>query len=183
MKTVHRAAKNILLFVNLGYGDKIVCEMKLLFTTGYIQYTIGLQLYLSKRYIDKVTESGFQAIRVSGDVAKWVMVFRKILPKFENSSFDTFKRTLKRFWSTAEKLRNIWSIIEEIAKKNSCYIFFHKTLLKFFLPSLRIFWEIKFPGSDTFCSCGVGIFKKLVIPYKALFIVRTGETCPGGGRL
>ena len=48
--------------------------MKVLFTIAYIQYTIGLQLYLLKRYIDKVTESGFQAIKVSGDVAKWVIV-------------------------------------------------------------------------------------------------------------
>ena len=44
--------------------------MKLLFTIAYIQYTIGLQLYLLQRSIDKVTESGFQAIKVSGDVEK-----------------------------------------------------------------------------------------------------------------
>ena len=44
--------------------------MKELFTIAYIQYAIGLQLYLLKRYIDKVSESGFQAIKVSGDVAK-----------------------------------------------------------------------------------------------------------------
>ena len=63
-----RAAKNIFLSVNLGNWEKIVCEMKVLFTIAYIQYTIGLQLYLSKRYIDKVTDSGFQAIKVFGDV-------------------------------------------------------------------------------------------------------------------
>ena len=51
---------------------KTVCEMKVLFTITYIQYAIGLQLYLS---IDKVTESGFQAIKVSGDVEKLVIVF------------------------------------------------------------------------------------------------------------
>ena len=44
--------------------------MKVLFTIAYIQYTIGLQLYLLKRSIDKVTESGFGAIKVSGDVEK-----------------------------------------------------------------------------------------------------------------
>ena len=44
--------------------------MKVLFTVGYIQYTIGLQFYLFKRYIDKVTESDFQHIKVSGDVEK-----------------------------------------------------------------------------------------------------------------
>ena len=60
--------KNIFLPTNLGNGEKIVCKMKVLFTIAYIQYTIGLQLYLLKRYIDKVTESGFQAIKVSGDV-------------------------------------------------------------------------------------------------------------------
>ena len=58
------------IFSSLGNGDKIVCEMKVLFTIAYIQYTIGLQLDLLKRYIDKVTESGFQAIKVSGDVEK-----------------------------------------------------------------------------------------------------------------
>ena len=45
-------------------------KMKVLFTIAYIHYTIGLQLYLLKRSIDKVTESGFQAIKVSGDVEK-----------------------------------------------------------------------------------------------------------------
>ena len=45
---------------------------------NFIQYTIGLQLYLLKRFIDKVTESGFQAIKVSGDVQKWIIVFRKV---------------------------------------------------------------------------------------------------------
>ena len=66
----NRAAKNVFLSGNLGTWEKIVCEMKVLFTIAYIQYTIGLQLYLLKRYIDKVTESGFQAIKVSGDVEK-----------------------------------------------------------------------------------------------------------------
>ena len=70
MEITVRAAKNIFLSGNLGNGEKIVCEMKVLFTIAYIQYTIGLQLYLSKRYIDKVTESGFGAIKVSGDVDK-----------------------------------------------------------------------------------------------------------------
>ena len=41
-------------------------------------YTIGLQLYLLKRSIDKVTESGFQAIKVSCDVEKRVIDFRKV---------------------------------------------------------------------------------------------------------
>ena len=31
-----------------GKRGKIVCEMKVLFTIAFIQYTIGLQLYLSK---------------------------------------------------------------------------------------------------------------------------------------
>ena len=53
-----------------GKRGKIVCDMKVLFTIAYIQYTIGLQLYLLKRYIDKVTESGFQAIKVTGDAEK-----------------------------------------------------------------------------------------------------------------
>ena len=65
-----RAAKDIFLSGNLGNGEKIVCEMKVLFTIAYIQYTIGLQLYLLKRSIDKVTESDLQAIKVSGDVEK-----------------------------------------------------------------------------------------------------------------
>ena len=45
-------------------------------TIAYTQYTIGLQLYLLKKSIYKVTESGFQAIKVSSsDVEKWVIVF------------------------------------------------------------------------------------------------------------
>ena len=54
----------------LGNREKIACEMKVLFTIAYIQYTIGLQLYLLKMFIDKATESGFQAIKVPGDVEK-----------------------------------------------------------------------------------------------------------------
>ena len=65
-----RAAKNIFLSGNVGNGDKIVCDMKVLFTIACIQYTIGQQLYFLKRYIDKVTESGSQVINVSGDVEK-----------------------------------------------------------------------------------------------------------------
>ena len=42
------AANNILLSGNLANGEKIVCEMKVLFAIAYIQYTIGLQLYLLK---------------------------------------------------------------------------------------------------------------------------------------
>ena len=53
-----------------GKRGKIVFEMKVLFTIAYIQYTIGLQIYLLKRSIDTVTESGFQAIKVSADVEK-----------------------------------------------------------------------------------------------------------------
>ena len=56
--------------LSLKIEQNIVCEMKVLFTIGYLQYTIGLQLHLLKRYIDKVTESGFQAITVSGDCMK-----------------------------------------------------------------------------------------------------------------
>ena len=52
--------------------------MKVLFAIAYIQYAIGLQLYLLKRSIDKVTESDFQAIKASGDVEKLVLVFRKV---------------------------------------------------------------------------------------------------------
>ena len=74
-KTNSRAAK---IFSFLGNGEKIVCEMKVSFTIADIQCTIGLQLYLLKRSIDKVTESGFQAINVSGDVEKRVTVFRKV---------------------------------------------------------------------------------------------------------
>ena len=73
-----RAAKNMFLSENLWNGEEIVCNMKVLFTIAYIQYTIGLQLYLLKFSIDKVTESGFQAIKVFGDVEKWVIVFRKV---------------------------------------------------------------------------------------------------------
>ena len=65
-----KAAKTIFLSGNLGNGDKIVCKMKVLFTIACIQYIIGLQLYLLERSIDKVTAGGFQAIKVSGDVAK-----------------------------------------------------------------------------------------------------------------
>ena len=65
-----RAAKNIFHSGSLGNEEKIVCEMKVLFTIAYIRYTIGLQLYLLKKSIDKVTESGFQAIKVSGDDEK-----------------------------------------------------------------------------------------------------------------
>ena len=64
------AAKKNFLSANLGNGEEIVCEMNVLFTIDRIQYRIGLQLYLLKQYIDKVTESGFQAIKVSGDVEK-----------------------------------------------------------------------------------------------------------------
>ena len=52
--------------------------MKVLFTISYIQYTIGLQLYLLKRYIDNATESGFQVLKVSGDVEERVIVFEKV---------------------------------------------------------------------------------------------------------
>ena len=65
-----RTATNIFLSGNLGNGEKMVCKIKVLFTIAYKHYTIGLQLYGLKRYIDKVTESGFQAIKVSGDVEK-----------------------------------------------------------------------------------------------------------------
>ena len=36
-----------------------------------------LQFYLLKGSIDKVTESGFHAITVSGDVEKWVIVLER----------------------------------------------------------------------------------------------------------
>ena len=62
--------QKIFSFLGTWETGNIVCEMKVLFTIAHIQYTIGLQLYLLKRYIDKVTESGFQATKVSGDVAK-----------------------------------------------------------------------------------------------------------------
>ena len=44
--------------------------MRVLFTISYVQYTIGLQLDLLERSIDKVSETVFQAIKVSGDVEK-----------------------------------------------------------------------------------------------------------------
>ena len=44
--------------------------MKVLSTIAYIEYTISLQVYLLKKSIDNVTESGFKAIKVSGDVDK-----------------------------------------------------------------------------------------------------------------
>ena len=66
------------IFSFLGNREIIFCEMKVLFTTAYIQYTISLQLYLLKRYLAEVTERGFQAIKVAGDVEKLVMVFRKV---------------------------------------------------------------------------------------------------------
>ena len=62
--------------------------------------------------------------------------FQKGLPKFESSSFDTFKRTLTSLRSTVEKLRK----------------HFHKTLLKLFLPS-----------SDTFCSSDADITVLMVL--------------------
>ena len=55
-------------FRELGKREKVVCEMKLLFTIACINISIGLQLYLLKRSFDKVTDSGFQAIKVFGDV-------------------------------------------------------------------------------------------------------------------
>ena len=67
---IRRAAKNIFLSGNLGNTETIVCEMKVLFSIAYIQYKIGLQIYLMKRSIVKVTGSGFQAIKVSGDVER-----------------------------------------------------------------------------------------------------------------
>ena len=48
-----RAATNIFLSGNLGNEEKIACEIKVLFTIDHIQYTIGLQLHLLIRYIDK----------------------------------------------------------------------------------------------------------------------------------
>ena len=65
-----QSCKKYFPFWELGKRAKVVCKMKVLFTIAYIQYTIGLQLYLLKRYIGKVTESSFQAIKVSGDVEK-----------------------------------------------------------------------------------------------------------------
>ena len=55
------------IFSYLGNGDKIVCEMKVLYI-----YTIRYvcSFICRKRYVDKVTENGFQAIIVSGDVEK-----------------------------------------------------------------------------------------------------------------
>ena len=47
--------------------------MKVLFTIAYIQYTIynrSAALSVQKVSVGKVTESGFQAIKVSGDVEK-----------------------------------------------------------------------------------------------------------------
>ena len=70
IETQVQGCKNIFLSGNVGNGEKITCEMKVLFTIGYIQYTIVLHIYLLKRYIDKVTESGIRAIKVSGDVKK-----------------------------------------------------------------------------------------------------------------
>ena len=71
-----QSCKNIFFLGNLGDGEEIVCEMKVLFIIAYMQYTIGLQIYLLKKgYIDKVTESSLQAIKVSDDVAKWVIDF------------------------------------------------------------------------------------------------------------
>ena len=68
-----RAASNVFLSGNLRNEETIVCDINILFTIAYIPiipYTIGLQLYLLKRSIDKVIESGFQTIKVSGDVEK-----------------------------------------------------------------------------------------------------------------
>ena len=52
--------------------------MKLLFTIAYVQYTIDLQIYLLKRSIDKVVVSGFQAIKVSGDVENESIVYNSL---------------------------------------------------------------------------------------------------------
>ena len=59
-----RAAKNIS-FLETGI---FFCEMEVLFTIGYIQYAICMQLYLLKRCIDKVTEGGLKVLKVSGNV-------------------------------------------------------------------------------------------------------------------
>ena len=47
-----------------------------------------------------------------------------------------FIRCRVLFWSTVEKLRNIYSVIGEIAK-NSCNIFFHKSSLTIFCQVLE----------------------------------------------
>ena len=62
--------QKLVFFLGTWETGKIVCEIEVLFTIAYIQYIIGLELYLLKRYIDKVTESGFQAIKFSCDVEK-----------------------------------------------------------------------------------------------------------------
>ena len=48
-------------------------------------------------YIDKVTESGFQAIKVSGDVAKGVIVFRKVCQSLKVLHLMHSKEHLRAF--------------------------------------------------------------------------------------
>ena len=70
---VYNSLYTILRFIDLDPAAVLVPVaffFYILFTIAYIQYKIGLQLYLLKRHIDKVTESGFQAIKVSVDVEK-----------------------------------------------------------------------------------------------------------------
>ena len=62
-----QSCKQYFLFWETG---KFLYEMKILFTIGCIQYTIGLLLFLLKRSIDKVTEDGLKVFKVSGDVEK-----------------------------------------------------------------------------------------------------------------
>ena len=124
---------------NCLQDKSIVYKMKVLSIIAYIQHTISLLLYLLKRYIDKVTESDLQAIKVSGDVEKLVTIFRKVCQSLK--ILHLIKRTLKSFWSTVEKLRQICSVIEEISKY-SCYIFVHKTLLKIFCQVLEFYGNL-----------------------------------------
>ena len=78
-----------------------------------------------------------------------------------------------------EKSRSFCSVIKEIAK-NSCYIFFHKTLLKMFLPSLRNFWELSSQAWETFCSSGPE-FKSRWQPTQPVILPRSanGKYCCG----
>ena len=131
--------------------------MKVLFTIGYIQYTIGLQLYLLKRSIDKVTGSWIQAIKVSGDAEQWVLVFRKVCQSLKVLHLMHSKEHQRAFDPEFCYWRN-W--------KNNFYIFFHKNLLKMFLPHLRIFWELSSKVPILFAalaSCYVAIFESSLV--------------------
>ena len=74
---------------------------------------------VQKVSVGKVSESVIQGIKVSGNVEKWVTVFRRVCWSLKVLHLMHSKEHLESFWSTVEKLKRNCSVIEKIAKNSS----------------------------------------------------------------